>query len=97
MKAYYIHWNYPDYADDYLYYSGVDDDKLFYHRENAEKYANRELESIKELENKISEIQLKSEFEELTDEECDLLAKGYQDFPTSYNIREREIKFEDEL
>ena len=39
MIAYYVHWHYPPTADDANYYAGRDDDKLFHHKENAEKYA----------------------------------------------------------
>jgi hypothetical protein len=39
MIAYYVHWHYPASADDVNFYCGQDDDKLFHHKENAEKYA----------------------------------------------------------
>ena len=44
MIAYYVHWHYPSTADNELFYGGEDDDKLFYHKENAEKYAKDKMD-----------------------------------------------------
>ena len=43
MIAYYVHWIYPPTADDELFYGGIDDEKLFHHSENAEKYAKEQM------------------------------------------------------
>lgn len=55
MKAYYIHWSYPTTADDEYFYGGTDDEKLFHHKENAEKYMKEILKDFLEVKEK-SEI-----------------------------------------
>ena len=107
MKAYYIHWNYPSTADDALYYSGTDDDKLFHHKENAISYAEKRMEEYLEYSDygKYCEIESKSKGEWYGGH-CPYLSPEEEDYyhnfswcndnPTSYRVYEREITFEDE-
>ena len=101
MIAYYVHWHYPASADDANYYAGQDDDKLFHHKENAEKYAKKQLKQWRNDEKRFYELNIKDNEESLTSEEqeeYDKLAPiVYDDLPDDYIIRERDIKFEDEL
>ena len=101
MIAHYVHWHYPETADDANYYAGRDDDKLFYHKENAEKYAkdkinewNDNASRFEYLDNKDNEYGLNPEEQE---EWRKLAPLVYGDLPYDYFIKERDIKFEDEL
>ena len=101
MIAYYIHWHYDNTCDDANFYAGRDDDKLFHHRENAKKYAEKQLKQWQKDENRFYELDIKDNEEGLTPEEQEEWRKlapiCYGDLPYDYNICEREIKFEDEL
>ena len=98
MMAYYIHWDYPKTADDQLYYSGTDDEKLFHHKENAVKYAEATLEKYKKARGRFCELENKHyEGIRLTEQE---LHEFYElhclyDCPTRYTVLERDIVFED--
>lgn len=101
MIAYYVHWIYPPTADDELFYAGRDDNKLFHEEENAISYANKELKQYQENERRFYELDAKDENEGLNPEEKDEWTKlavfSYSDMPYDYAIKERDIKFEDEL
>lgn len=101
MIAYYVHWNYPTTADNANFYAGQDDDKLFHHKENAEAYAKKELASFEMKLGDFLYLDIKSEQEGLSEEEENMYDElsnyYYSDIPNSYTIRERDIKFEDEL
>ena len=99
MIAYYIHWIYDVTCDDANFY-GQDDDKLYHHKENAEKYAEDKINEWNNS-NRFYYLYSKNEDSGLTpeeQEEYDKLANlVYGDLPYDYSIRERDIKFEDEL
>ena len=101
MIAYYVHWCYPATADDANYFGGQNDDKLFHHEENAEKYAKNKLNQIYNDNDRFNELNDKYEDEGLTlEEEVEwgkLATRLCGDLPNDYKIRKREIKFEDEL
>lgn len=101
MIAYYVHWHYPASADDANYYAGRDDDKLFHHKENAEKYAKEQLNQWQRDEKRFYELDDKDNKEGLTPEEQEEWRKLAliicDDLPDNYIICERDIKFEDEL
>ena len=101
MIAYYIHWHYDNTCDDANFYAGQDDDKLFHHKENAKKYAKDKINEWNNNSNRFYYLDSKDEDSGLTpeeQEEYDKLAKlVYGDLPYDYSIRQREIKFEDEL
>lgn len=98
MIAHYIHWRYPATADNAKYYAGRDDDKLFHHEENAEKYAKEQLKQWQNDEKRFYELDSKNNKEGLTPKEQEEWRKlVYGDLPDDYSIRKREIKFEDEL
>ena len=101
MIAYYVHWHYPVTADDELFYAGRDDDKLFHKENNARSYAKKQLKQYRENERRFYELDEKDENEGLSLEEKEEWTKlsvfSYSDMPYDYTIREREIKFEDEL
>ena len=101
MIAYYIHWNYPPTADNSNFYAGRDDDKLFHHKENAEKYAKDKINEWNDNSRRFDYLCNKEEGYGLSpeeQEEYDKLAPiVYGDIPDDYIIRERDIKFEDEL
>ena len=101
MIAYYIHWHYPASADDANFYAGQDDDKLFHHKENAEKYAKDQINEWNNNSNRFYYLDCKDNEEGLTSEEQEewhkLAPICYGDLPCDYAIKEREIKFEDEL
>lgn len=101
MTAYYIHWHYSATADDANFYAGQDDDKLFHHKDNAEKYAKDKINEWNNnyfrfyyLYNKEEEYGLTPEEQEEYDKLASLV---YGDLPNDYTICERDIKFEDEL
>ena len=100
MIAYYIHWIYPASADDANFYAGRDDDKLFHHKENAEKYAKKQLNQWQRDERRFYELDNKDNVEGLTPEEQEewrkLAPMVYVDLPNDYTIRKRKIEFEDE-
>jgi hypothetical protein len=102
MKAYYIHWNYPSTADDALYYSGIDDEKLFHKKENAQKYMEEKLKDFFEVKGRTEILWDKKENGTLTKEEdkelqelSETLWYVYADSPCSGTVCEREIIFED--
>ena len=101
MIAYYIHWHYPATADDANYYAGRDDDKLFHHKENAKSYAEKQLKQWRNDAERFYELDNKGNKEGLNPEEQEewrkLASLVYGDLPYDYVIRERDIKFEDEL
>lgn len=102
MIAYYIHWIYPPEADEELFYGGRDDlDNLFYHEENAEKFAKEEMTKYEEDEKRYDYLNKKDDEEGLTPEErdefTDLLRRCCGDNPYGYAIRKKEFKFKDEL
>lgn len=101
MKAFYIVWIYDSSANDANYYAGNHDEKLFYHKENAEKYAKDRIKQWKDDENKFDKLNEKDENEGLSPEEqyewVKLARICCGDIPIDYNICEREINFEDEL
>lgn len=98
MKAYYIHWSYPTTADDSLYYGGDNDDKLFHHKENAEKRAKELIDYYAGKQQRLNELFAKHMAHETTPEEdqeyYELMC--YCDTPNGYTICERDITFEDE-
>lgn len=100
MIAYYIHWYYPASADDANYYAGRDDNKFFHHKDNAKKYAEKQLKQWQNDEKRFYELSNKDGEEGLTSEEQEewhkLAPIVYGDLPDDYSIRKREIKFEDE-
>lgn len=99
MIAYYIHWSYPPSADDSLFYSGDDDNRLFHHKENAEKLAQDLMNHYQKMYGRWLELFHKHLAHETTPEED----KEYYnmqccgDLPNNYTICERDIHFEDEL
>ena len=101
MIAYYIHWHYSASADDANFYAGRDDDKLFHHKENAEKYAKDQISEWNDNSNRFYYLDCKDNEEGLTPEEQEewrkLAPMVYGDLPNDYTICERDIKFEDEL
>lgn len=100
MIAYYVHWIYPPTAEDELFYAGTDDEKLFHKEDNARDYAKKQLKQYQENERRFYELDEKDENEGLTLEEKEEWTKlavfSYSDMPYDYDIRKREIKFEDE-
>ena len=98
MKAYYIHWSYPATADDGLYYGGDDDDRLFHHKENAEKIAKESVEYWDKKQKRLGELFVKHMAHETTPEEDKEYYEiiNYGGTPNGYTICERDIKFEDE-
>lgn len=107
MKAYYIHWNYAPSADDQIYYSGTDDDRLFHYSQNAILSAEESLARCQKYSDyeKYCAIVSKSKGEwqdghcpYLTPEEEEYFHNFYAgDIPISFDIRERDIIFEDAL
>lgn len=101
MIAYYIHWIYDFSADDELFLSGKTDDKLFHHKENAEKYAKDKINEWNDNSSRFDYLNNKDEEYGLSPEEKEewtklaLICCG--DLPYDYSIRERNIEFEDEL
>jgi len=106
MKAYYIHWIYPASADDQLFYSGEDDERLFHHKDNAVKAAEEYLADLQKKIGRFTELQAKAGvfygehspyLSPAEEEECYELAQYfYNDAPVDYTICERDITFEDE-
>ena len=100
MIAYYVHWIYPQSADDELFYGGKNDEKLFHEEDNARAYADKQLKQYQENERRFYELDKKDENEGLSPEEKDEWTKlavfSYSDMPYDYGICKREIKFEDE-
>ena len=106
MKAYYIHWSYPASADDQLYYSGEDDERLFHHEENAINKAKeimaeiqKDIARYKELCNKAGKEWYGGHCPYLSpEEEAEYYNLRYtlDESPTSYTIYVRNIIFEDE-
>ena len=101
MIAYYIHWSYPASADDANFYAGRDDDKLFHHKENAEKYAKDQISEWNGIGARFEYLDIKDSEYGLSPEEREeydkLVRICYGDLPDDYTICERDIKFEDEL
>ena len=101
MKAYYIHWIYDFTADDANFHAGQDDDKLFHHKENAEKYAKDKINEWNDNSCRFNYLNDKDEEYGLSPEEKEEWRKLaliiYGDLPCDYSICERDIKFEDEL
>ena len=101
MIAYYIHWHYPVTADNELFYGGEDDDKLFHHKENAEKYAKDKIDEWHKASARFDYLNGLDVIFGLNPEELEeyrrLASFLCGDLPDDYTICEREIKFEDEL
>ena len=101
MIAYYIHWHYPSTADNELFYGGKDDDKLFHHKENAEKYAKDKMYEWNKASARFDYLGIQDDDFGLTPREREeyrrLCSLFDGDLPDDYTILHKEIKFEDEL
>lgn len=101
MIAYYVHWHYPHTADNELFYGGKDDDKLFHHKENAEKYAENKIDEWDKASARFDYLEIQDNAYGLRPEEREeyrrLCSLFDGDLPDDYTICKREIKFEDEL